>query len=102
MDEGRLGIVLIEQIAFEIENAALANNLFIDILFGEENRSAKECVHAARAVFGDEDDTPSRCRAAPEGMCGKRHARPGHFFAELPAQIIIGCLADIGSAAAEA
>ena len=100
--EGGLGLVLVEQIALQIENAAVTNHLGIDVVLREENGGAEEGVHAAVPVIGDEDDGARGGRSVRQRTGVEGHAARHHLAHELVAKVIVGNLADIAGGGAEA
>ena len=90
-----LGLVPVEQVTLQIEDAPVTNHLGIDVVFREENGRAEESVHAAVAVIGDEDDGACSRRSVRQRTGVEGHAARHHLAHELVAQVIVGNPANI-------
>ena len=90
-----LGLVPVEQVTLQIEDAPVTNHLGIDVVFREENGRAEESVHAAVAVIGDEDDGARSRRSVRQRTGVEGHAARHHLAHELVAQVIVSNPANI-------
>ncbi|MNN33870.1 hypothetical protein D3C81_1476450 [compost metagenome] len=103
--EGGAGRGRIEQIAFQIDDLAGADQLGVDVGGRQLVGGAEEGAHGALGVGRDVDQAAAGAEAGARAVFQNRgvemHARGADVVAEDLAQGVLGHLADIGRAAAE-
>ena len=102
--ERLLGIGTVEQVALHVEHLAVGDRRRVDVVGMQQRRHAEVGVHRALGVGRDDDDAA----AGGHRLVGRPSARPegdadgAQVVSEHVAEVVVGDLADVGGAAAEA
>ena len=97
LHEGLLGLVLVEQIPFQIGDRGVADGLGVDIVRSQLDADPEEGLHCALGVRGHENQTARRRRSVRHRAQPVIDASGADVVAEHLAKLVVAHLADIGA-----